>query len=191
MNKGSLYIITKITLVSLILSLFLTFIYIKLPPFYINSYNFAVVPKLEQNQTDFNYNGFYQNEVSQNITSSLALFAASSDFKQTVANDLNKNILYLMSKTNGIGIISLKLVSLKALNTRETSDILKARLQETLQQSVPKDLSYNVNTLGSFNHTYSAALSPFKFFTVVFGTLLIVITVFYGLKRYYYESDDK
>jgi len=181
----------KLILTSLILSILLTFIYIKLPPFYINSFNFAVVPKLEQNDTNFNYNGFYQNEVSQNITSSLALFAASPDFKQTVANDLNKNILYLMSKTNGIGIISLKLVSLKALDTRETSDVLKARLQETLQQSVPNDLSYNVNTLSSFNHTYSAAISPYKFFTFIFGTLLVAITVFYGLKRYYYESDNK
>ena len=188
MNKKQWLNIGKIILGALMASLVLTLVYIKLPPFYIYSFNFSVVPKLEVIPGEFSYNAFYQSQVSQTIVSSLSLFAASSDFKKTIENDLNSSVLYLMSKTNGISIISLRLVTFKKLDEDKTSLVLKNRLQETLSNFVPKDLIYSINTLDSFNHNYTAVISYLKFFTLCFGTLLMGFSLFYMLRVYYYKD---
>jgi len=186
MKKARLKPVILIFAVSLLISLAITAIYNFIPPFYITSVNVAIVPQLEVKSDQYNYNGFYQSEVSENIVKSVSLFAASNDFKKTVATDLNTNVLYLLAKTHGTNIVSVQVVTLKPMDVNTTSEAIKNRLNDTLKTFLPTELSYKIHTLNDFNHNYTGSVTPTKFFSFIFAITLMVFSVLYMLKSYYY-----
>jgi hypothetical protein len=186
--KGVVKDFVIVFLLSLATSLVVTIIYKNTPNFYINTFNVAIVPNLEQNADNFSYNGFYQSSTSAEITKSVQLFAATNDFKQTLQNQLDENILFLLSKTHGNNIVALQVLTLKPLSKNETTPIIKQTLQSALTQTTPQDFSYTVNTMDNFNHTTKAGIETSRFFTLVFGTSLIIYSLIFLLKSYYKQN---
>lgn len=175
-------------LISLLLSVFVTIVYAKLPPFYIYSYNYALVPSVEQTTNNFNYNNFYQGELSKNITQSISLFAATSDFKEVIQKYSKVNVLYLMSKTNGSNLINLKLVTLQKINSQDTEKVIFSTLEKSLKYSVNTKLDVKLISMPDFNNVYSGGLSLGKFFTIVLSSILLVLSSILFLKKYYAEN---
>lgn len=169
-----------------VFAFFLTIIYIKLPPFYINSFNFAIVFDLEKSDQNFNYNGFYQSQLNNEVVKNLALFSAGSDFKQKLSKELNTNLIYMLAKTNGTSIVTLQLVTLKELDKNKVSQIIKKDLESTLALTIPKGMEYKINSLLEFNQTYINFVSPNKFFTITFSITLIFYSLFLLLKGFLY-----
>lgn len=169
---------------SLLISIISTFIYIKVPPFYIYSFNYALVPATEKNNENFSYNNFYQGEYSKTLVSSLSLFAATSDFKQTVSNTTNTPILYLMAKTNGANLINLKVVTLNKIDFTKVNEQIYSTLQQGLNYFVASDINYELNQMPVFNHYYVGGISNFKFFIIIFSITLITLSTFSLLKKY-------
>lgn len=155
-----------------------------MPPFYIYSFNYAVIPNIEKNEEVFNYNNFYHGEYSKTLVNSLSLFAATSDFKRTVANNTEQNILYLMAKTNGANLINLKLVTLNKIDFTKVNGQIYTILQQGLNYFVPSDINYKLNQMVAFNHYYVGGVSNFKFFIIIFSITLITISTFSLLKKY-------
>ncbi len=175
----------KLFLTSLLISLIATIIYIKVPPFYIYSYNYALVPFVEQNSNNFNYNNFYQGELSKNITQSISLFAATGDFKEVIQKEAKVNILYLMSKTNGSNLINLKLVSLQKIDVQSTEKVIFNTIDKSLNYSTDSKLQVKLKSMPDFNTAYSGGISIFKFFSLTFSSLLLILSTFLFLKKYY------
>lgn len=167
-------------------SFILTVIYIKLPPFHINSFNFAVVFDLEKSDQNFNYNGFYQSQLNNEVVKNLALFSSGADFKQKLSKEINTNLIYMLAKTNGTSIVTLQLVTLKELDKTKVSQIIQKNLESTLALTIPKGMEYKINALYDFNQTYTNFVSPSKFFTVVFSITLIFYSLFLLLKGFLY-----
>lgn len=178
----------KVVFVSALLAFITTLIYIKIPPFYITSINVAIVPAFEVNDTNYNYNGFYLGEASKNIVNSLSLFAAEPDFKKAIENELDYNILYLMSKTNGSNIVTLKTVTTQKPNAEVLEQVAVTKLSLALKNFLPTDLEYKINVLKDFNFITKAGISNYKFFTIVFGTYLIFVSLLSLAGDYYKES---
>ena len=177
----------KVVFVSALLAFFTTLIYIKIPPFYVTSINVAIVPTFEAKDTQYNYNGFYLGEASKNIVGSLALFAADGDFKKSLEQNLNYKILYLLSKTTGSNIVTLKFVTLQKPNTEVLQQVTVSKLELALKSFLPENLQYKVNVLKDFNFVTKAGISNYQFFTIVFGTYLIFVSLF-SLAGEYYKS---
>ena len=177
----------KVVFISALLAFFTTLIYIKIPPFYITSVNVAIVPNFEDKDTQYNYNGFYQGEASKNIVGSLALFAAETDFKKSLEQNLNYKILYLLSKTTGSNIVTLKVVTPQKPNTQVLEEVTVSKLELALKSFLPENLQYKINVLRDFNFVTKAGISNYQFFTIVFGTYLIFVSLF-SLAGEYYKS---
>lgn len=172
-----------ILFLSFITSLVALIIYIKIPPFYIYSLNYSVVPYVEKIETQYTYNNYYQGEYSKNLVSSLALFAATSDFKLTLSKNTLQNFVYVMSKTNGSNLVNIKLVSFNKLNTAKINSEVYKTLNTALQKFVSSDIKYSLNNMDEFNHVYTGALSNTKFFTLVFSISAILFSGLYLLVK--------
>lgn len=177
-----------VLVVSLAISLVATIIYISTPNFYLNTFNIAIVPNLEKSDTNFNYNGFYQGETSKNIVTGAQLFAATNDFKKTLQSQVDENIYYLLSKTHGNNIVAIQIVTISPMDIKKVTPVILQNIQSSLDQTVPKELSYSVKSMDNFNHTVKAGIGNLKFFVIVFGTSLIFVSVIYLLKSYYKEK---
>lgn len=178
----------QVVLISLGVSVVALIIYISTPNFYLNTFNIAVVPNLEKTDSNFNYNGFYQGETSKNIVTSAQLFAATNDFKKTLQAQVDENIYYLLSKTHGNNIVAIQIVTTKPMDIKKVAPVILQTMQSALNQTVPTDLSLSVKSMDNFNHTIKAGISNIKFFTIVFGTSLIFVSIIYLLKSYYREG---
>ena len=173
---------------SLFLSVFFTFVYVKLPSFYITSLNYSIVPFFENNQNTFDYNGYYQRQTSFTFAKSLALFSSEGDFKTALQKNLEKPILYILGKTNGDSLLNIKLVTLGPLNLEESNIKVEESLKIVLKSISPADFKVSLTPLSYYSYTYKAGFSPTKMFFVFLGLFLILGSLFLLLKRFYYDS---
>ncbi len=175
-------------LLSLLIAIIITLVYIKIPPIYVTSLNYSIVPYFKTGSDFYDYNGFYQRQTSSTISNSISLFASQNDFKNAVQKELNSTLIYMLSKTNGDSLLNIKLVSKKELDLIKTQKVIKDNLNLVLVSILPQNLDVTLKPLDFYNYSYKAGISPVKIFILSFSFFLILSSISLLLRRFYYDS---